>query len=249
MATAELTQRDPVARALYRYRTVVYGVAMLIAVFAINLVLIPPNGLTADHHVYLAKAMLHGSFDVASAGIPVNAQDAIKLGDSIYLPFPPGPAILMMPFVAIWGTDFSQLQFCAFIGAVNVVLFWQILCALKITGRSQTLLVPFFAFGTVEFTCATYGDIWQYNEIAAVFYMFVAVLLLLKKAPLPVVGIAFGLAAISRMTTGLAAPFFFYYLYRQHTERLSWARLKNRAWLKDAAWFVAGLVPFAVLTL
>ncbi|MEO8458231.1 MAG: hypothetical protein ABI559_10500, partial [Chloroflexota bacterium] len=54
---------------------------------------------------------------------------------------------------------------------------------------------------------------------------------------------------ISRMTTGLAAPFFFYYLYRQRSDQLSWAGLKNRAWLKDAAWFLAGLVPFAVLTL
>jgi hypothetical protein len=248
MATAELAQREPSARILLRYRGYINGAAIFAGVFLVYLML-APAGLAIDHHVYLAKAMLHGSFDVGAAGMPSTYNDTVTYEGSVYLPFPPGPAILLLPFVAIWGTDFSQTQFCAFLGAVNVVLFWQLLKTLKVSGRAQTLSVLFFAFGTVHFYCAANGGVWQYNQIAAVFFLLIAIMLLIKKAPLPLVAIAFGFAVISRSPTLLAAPFYLYYVYREHNERLTIAGLTDRAWLKQVALFTAGLVPFGVLTI
>jgi len=248
MATAELAQRESPARSLLHYRGYINGAAIFTGVFLVYLVL-APAGEAIKHHVYLAEAMLHGSFDVGAAGMPSTYQDTVTFNGSLYVPFPPGPAILLLPFVAIWGTDFSQTQFCAFLGAVNVVLFWQLLVALKVSGRAQALAVLFFAFGTVHFYCASNGGVWQYNQIAAVFFMLIAIILLIKKAPLPLVAVAFGFAVISRSPTLLAAPFFLYYMYRQHSERLSIAGLTERAWLKDLALFTAGLVPFGVLTI
>lgn len=248
MATVELAQRDPVAQALLRYRGYISGAAIFTGVFLVYLAL-APAGDAIKHHVYLAEAMLHGNFDVGAAGMPSTYQDTVPVGGSVYLPFPPGPAILLLPFVAIWGTDFSQTQFCAFLGAVNVVLFWQLLVALKISGRAQALAVLFFAFGTVHFYCASNGGVWQYNQIAAVFFMLIAIMLLVKKAPLPLVAAAFGFAVISRSPMLLAAPFFLYCVYRLHKERLSVSGLTERAWLKDVALFAAGLVPFGVVTL
>jgi hypothetical protein len=248
MATAQLAQREPSARVLLRYRGYINGAAIFVGVFLVYLVL-APAGEAINHHVYLAQAMLHGSFDVGGAGMPSGYQDTVQIGGSVYIPFPPGPAILLLPFVAIWGTGFSQTQFCAFLGAVNVVLFWQLLVALKVSGRAQALVVLFFAFGTVHFYSASNGGVWQYNQIAAVFFLLIAIMLLIKKAPLPLVAFAFGFAVISRSPTLLAAPFFLYYAYRQHSERLTISGLTERAWLKDVALFTAGLVPFGVLTL
>jgi len=248
MATAELAQGEPSARVLLRYRGYLNGVAIFAGAFLVYLML-APTGLPIHHHVYLAEAMLHGSFDVGAAGMPSTYQDTLPIDGSVYLPFPPGPAILLLPFVAIWGTDFSQTQFCAFLGAVNVLLFWQLLVALKVSGRAQALAVLFFAFGTVHFYCASNGGVWQYNQIAAVFFMLIAIMLLIKKAPLPLVAAAFGFAVISRSPTLLAAAFFFYYMYRQHNERFTISALTERAWLKDVALFTAALVPLGVLTI
>jgi len=248
MATVELAQREPVAQALLRYRGYISGAAIFTCVFLVYLAL-APAGEAINHHVYLAEAMLHGSFDVGAAGMPSGYQDTVPINGSVYLPFPPGPAILLLPFVAIWGTDFSQTQFCAFLGAVNVLLFWQLLAALKVSGRAQALAVLFFAFGTVHFYCASNGGVWQYNQIAAVFFLLIAIMLLVKRAPLPLVAAAFGFAVISRSPTLLAAPFFLYYVYRLHSERLTVSGLTKRAWLKDVALFAAGLIPFGVVTL
>jgi hypothetical protein len=248
LTESELVQRESWGNVLLRYRGYVYGASIFLGVYLVYLVFTPVD-IGEKHHVYLAQAMLHGSFDVAKAGMPADYIDTVTVGTSRYIPFPPGPAVLLLPFVAIWGTSFSESQFAAALGAVNVVLFWQILIALGISRRAKILLVPFFAFGTVEFYCATEGAVWQYNHVAAVFFMLVAVLLLLRKAPLALTAFVFGFAVISRSPTLFAAPFFLHYVYYQHNERLSVAGLTDRAWLKDVAAFCAGLAPFGVVML
>lgn len=230
---------------LARYRGYVYGAVMFLAVYGLYLLLTPVD-LTSKHHVYLAEAMLHGTFDVGRVGLPASYTDAVTVGSSTYVPFPPGPAILMMPFVAIWGTAFSESQFSAALGAVNVVLFWQVLVALGCSARVKWLAVPFFAFGTVELYCATHGSVWQYSHVAAVFFMLLAILLLLRGAPLFLTVLVFGFAVISRSPTLLAAPFFFYFAYRQREPGLSIAGLTSRESLKEAAMVIAGLAPFGL---
>lgn len=245
---SEMVRGETLGSILLRYRGYAYGASIFLGVYFVYLLFTPLN-IDAKHHVYLAEAMLHGNFDVAAAGMPAIYNDAVSVGASRYIPFPPGPAILLLPFVAIWGTAFSESQFAAALGAVNVVVFWQVLVALGISRRTQALVVPFFAFGTVHFYCATQGGVWQYSHVAAVFFMLVAVLLLLRNAPLALTAFVFGFAVISRSPTLLAAPFFLYYVYRQYTERLTVAGLTDRAWLKDVAAFCAGLAPFGLAML
>src|SRR3989337_1551688 len=107
------------------------------------------------HHVYLADAILHGTLDVKSVGIPDFYQDVVTVGDAKYLPYPPAPAFLLLPFVAIWGTSFSEAYFSMALGAVNAVLFWYLLGMLNLSRPTNLLVLPFFAFGTVEFYSAT----------------------------------------------------------------------------------------------
>jgi hypothetical protein len=248
MTESEMVRGETLGSILLRYRGYVYGASIFIGVYFVYLLFTPPN-IDLKHHVYLAEAMLHGNFDVAAAGMPAIYNDTVAVGASRYTPFPPGPAILLLPFVAIWGTAFSESEFAAALGAVNVVVFWQVLAALGVSRRTQALVVPFFAFGTVHFYCATQGSVWQYSHVAAVFFMLAAVLLLLRNAPLALTAFVFGFAVISRSPTLLAAPFFLYYVYHQHSERLTIAGLTDRAWLKDVAAFGAGLAPFGLLML
>jgi hypothetical protein len=248
MTESEMVRGETLGSILLRYRGYVYGAAIFMGVYLVYL-LFTPADIDFKHHVYLAQAMLHGNFDVGAAGMPANYPDAVVAGASRYVPFPPGPAILLLPFVAVWGTAFSESQFAAALGAVNVVVFWQVLVALGVSRRTQAFVVPFFAFGTVHFYCATEGSVWQYSHVAAVFFMLVAVLLLLRNAPLALTAFVFGFAVISRSPTLLAAPFFLYYVYRQHSEHLTIAGLTDRGWLKDLAAFSAGLAPFGLLML
>ncbi len=208
-----------------------------------------------QHHVFLAKAMLNGSFDVGAAGIPDFYHDTITDGTSKYVTFPPGPSVLLLPFVAIWGTDFphipllgtdfSQIYFSMVLGAVNAVLFWYLLGLLNVGRTTKLLLVPFFAFGTVQFFTATTGTAWHYAHVSAVFFLFLAIIFLLRKAPPFVPAIFLGFAFLSREPTILAAPFFAYWIVRQRHESIfTKEALLDKQSLSQMGLFATGLIPF-----
>jgi len=211
-----------------------------------------------DHHIYLAEALLHGSLNVADTGIPDWFQDTVTVDGAKYLPYGPAPAILLTPFVAIWGTDFDETRFSMVLGAINAVLFWYTLGLLKLKPLSKVLGVLFFAFGTVHFYSATEGTIWFYNHVSAIFFLLIAIILFLKRVPLYLPAIALGFAWWSRGPTLLAAPFFLYGILARYDEGFSLKSLIDvdfyrRLWgspaLRDGMVFAGALIPFGVLTL
>ncbi len=197
------------------------------------------------HHVYLAEAILQGTLDVGSVGIPAFYQDTVIVEGKEYLPFPPGPALLLLPFVAIWGTGFSQGYFSMVLGAINVVLFWHLLGLINVSRFTKLLLIPFFAFGTVHFYAATTGTLWFYNHVAAVFFLLLAIIFLLRRASPIVPALFLGFAFLSRQPTILAAPFFLYWLWRQNNESIFDGRaLLEKQSFAQMGLFLAGLLPF-----
>lgn len=202
-------------------------------------------GCWYQHHVYLTDAILHGTLDVGAVGIPGFYQDIITVGDSKYAGFPPGPSVLLLPFVAIWGTSFSQVYFGMALGAINAVLVWYLLGLLNVSRTTKVLLVPFFAFGTVHFYAATTGTAWFYEHVSSVFFMLLAIIFLLRRASPLVPAVFLGFAFLSREQTILAAPFFLYWMWRQrHESILNRQALLDKQSLVRMALFGAGLVPF-----
>jgi hypothetical protein len=205
------------------------------------------------HYVFLADAMLNGKLDVASSGIPDYYQDVVPVGSEKYLPFPPVPAVLLMPFVAIWGTGTQEYIVSMLFGAINVVIFWYVLRALKVSTLTQMLIVPFFAFGTVHFYAATTGTVWFFAHVAAVMFLLLAILTLLRGMNPIIPAIFLGLAFLSRQTTILAAPFFLYVLYSRfndqplNIESLK-AAVKDRRTLANVGLFCAPLIGFVILS-
>ena len=51
-----------------------------------------------------------------------------------YVSFPPMPAVLMMPFVAVWGMAFNDVLFTVAMAALNVVLAWGAAAAARADG-------------------------------------------------------------------------------------------------------------------
>ena len=200
-----------------------------------------------QHYVYLADAFLNGTLDVSSVGIPDFYQDTVTVGDSKYLPFPPGPTILLMPFVAIWGTGFSQIYFSMVLGALNAVLLWYLLGLLNVSRTTKLLLVPFFALGTAHFYAATTGTVWFFGHVAAVFFLLLALITLFRRMPTILPAIFLGFAYLSREPVVLSAPIFLYWIYRQQHDTISVQNLLDRKTLVRLGSFVAGLLPFVIL--
>ena len=200
--------------------------------------------------VHLAEAMTHGNLDLTSVGLTgAEHPDLLVKDGKVYLPYGPTPALLLIPSVLVFGmNDTTQWLHSMVIGAVNVALFWYILRLLNASRATQLLLVPFFAFGTANFYCATTGTIWFYNHTVAVMFVLFAIIFLLRGLHPAFVGISLGLALLARQPAVLSAPFFVYILVRQrHSDVLDLTWLKDRATFQKVGFFAAGLAPFVLL--
>ena len=121
----------------------------------------------SDHAYYnfLADSFLHGQTWLRQ--IPPSIKDLSIYNGKYYLYWPPFPAVLLMPFIAIFGVQFNDVVFTIIIGAVNVGLLAFLLRKatqvefLHLTKFQRAVMVFFFGFGTVYFTQIPFGKVWM----------------------------------------------------------------------------------------
>jgi hypothetical protein len=88
--------------------------------------------------------------------------------------FPPFPAVVMLPLVAIWGLHFNDVLFTALWAALNPMLLFLLLRDLRTRGlssRSATddlWLTAMFGVGSVYYFCSVIGQVWFTAEIVGV---------------------------------------------------------------------------------
>lgn len=121
------------------------------------------------YYNYLADAFLHGQTWLRL--LPLSTHDLVVFGGKLYLYWAPFPAILLMPFVSIFGVNLNDVVYTALIASINVGLVGQLLRSackagfLHLSKLQRAILVFFFAFGTVHFKLATGGKVWATGQI------------------------------------------------------------------------------------
>jgi hypothetical protein len=204
-----------------------------VLLFAIALVVYvgsnPGRADRYDHFVWQADAFLHGRTEIA---YPVREgpyrndhfQDVLPLPGTglAHVPFPPLPAIVLLPFVAVFGLGTNGAAVAAVLGAVNVVLCWAMLLAVTPRRAAALLGTIFYGFGTVAWYAAMLGTTWFLAHVVASAFLFLAIAVAVRAdtglrgletsgrgvARQFGAGLLFGTAALARLTTILAAPFF-----------------------------------------
>jgi len=118
---------------------------------------------------YLADAFLHGQLFLRLK--PEVVRDLSLFKGHYYLYWPPMPAIVLMPFIAIFGVGFSDVFFNVVLAAMNVAMIATLLRAIdragliRINAEYRAMLVFFFALGTVHvfwLFSAKYGSLPNY---------------------------------------------------------------------------------------
>lgn len=113
---------------------------------------------------YLADAFLHGQLYLRI--LPPSLHDLSFFNGHYYLYWPPMPAILLMPFVAMFGVGFSDVFLGVVVAAANVAVVAALLRAadrkglISLGANYRASLVVFFALGTVHVVLALYGKVW-----------------------------------------------------------------------------------------
>ncbi len=148
-----------------------------------------------DHFEWQAEAFLEGQTAIrypveATDTSPGNAffndvrqvpsSDGTPRGD---IPFPPLPAIVLVPFVAAWGHDADGQFIFAVIGAIDVGIAWWMLGALPIRRWVRLATTIFLAFGTVLWYAAQLGTTWYQAHVLAVGLALLSVGVALRADP------------------------------------------------------------------
>jgi hypothetical protein len=190
-----------------------------------------------DYFVRLADAFLHGRIYLTEA--PPWLNELIPKDGVWYVAYPPMPAVLLVPFVAVFGPDFPpQVASCIF-GGIAVGLAWLVFGRFALSDRVRLGLTIVFGFGTVLWYVAEVGSVWYFSHVVAVMFSMAALLLLLERRWPLLVGLLLGCAAISRLPVGLTAPFFLAFIVG-----LGWPpRLPPRGRRTEA---IGGAVAFVV---
>jgi hypothetical protein len=148
-----------------------------------------------DHFEWQAEAFLEGQTAIrypveSSDDGPGNAffndvrqvpsPDGVPRGD---IPFPPLPAVVLLPFVAMWGHDTDGQFIFALIGAIDVGIAWWVLGRLPIRRWVRVATTLFMAFGTVHWYSAQLGTTWYQAHVLAVGLALLGVGIALRADP------------------------------------------------------------------
>ncbi len=172
-----------------------------------------------NHYAHLADAWLHGRTNLIH-GAPAYAQgnDFAVFEGKTYISFPPFPALLMLPWVALAGSPeaFLDGKFVAALAGLAPALIFLLLERLREDGRSErepsenAALALCFAFGTVFFFTAVQGTVWFAAHVVGVVLASLFLLASVGGRHPFLAGLALACAWTTRPGLLLYAPFFVY---------------------------------------
>jgi hypothetical protein len=179
----------------------------------------------APHYVYLAHSLLHGHVDLIQ--LPPVTYDLLQYNSHWYVAGSPMPSILMLPFVAIFGVNFSDVLFSVVLGAINVALVYSLLgkfinhgdtentekykslrASVVISESSRRWLTLLFALGTPQWYLAALGTYWFTAHTVTIFFTLLATREALTKQRWFLSGLWLACAGFARPTALALIPFF-----------------------------------------
>jgi hypothetical protein len=202
-----------------------------------------PKPVGLDAFVPLADALLHGRLHIVEPMPWIEHVD--RAGGGWYVPYPPMPAVSVLPFVVLFGAGFDQGYAAAIMGGLCVALLWAILGWLGVAPLPRRSLTAAFAIGSVLWWAAGIGTSWLFAGVNGVFWSLLALWLALDRRWPVVAGLCLGFAAASRLPIGLTLPLYLaLYAGLEVKPRLA---IPDRHRLWDAGRFLLGLAVPAVL--
>jgi hypothetical protein len=254
------------------------AVGLLLALLALTVYSSTRVDRYYDHFVWQAAAFLEGQVAirypvegvVGVSGnwyfqdvLPVATSDGVPRG---LLPFPPLPALILLPFVALWGLMTDDQAVFTILAAIDVAICWWMLGRLAVRPVIRIGGTVFLAFGTVFWFTAQVTTTWYQAHVVAVGLTMLAIGIALggdraadEEAPGGPgsgnqagtfaldyrqfgAGLLFGLACTARLSVVFAAPFFVFVGSGGDWRRRGWSAGLG------AALPVLGLVLYNVLT-
>lgn len=221
-----------------RRRARFWACVIYVVVVAVYLALAPRALLVEhteyNHFAHLARAWLDGRLDLAN-GPPAYAHnnDFAHFGDRWFVAFPPFPALILLPFVAVAGEPelVRDGQVFLWLSGLAPSLLFLSLERLRRFGyttlstSSHVCLALAFAFGSVFFFTALQGSVWFAAHVVGATLSAVFLWCAIEGRHPVWAGLAIGLGLCTRPPLAFAAAFFVFESLRVNFTALTSAEL------------------------
>lgn len=192
---------------------------ILIFIIFFSIYLFTSSGKTPyDYFTRLAASFLQGKYYITEN--PPWLSELVPAGENkFYVIQPPMPALLLLPFVFVFGKDFPQQILAHLLGAGIVILTMSLSYKIKKDSKLALLSGLTIGLGSIVWFLASTGSVWYLSQITACFFLTAALVESLDKKRLWIVGALLGAAYLSRIHTILSLPLFLF-LNRQKIKNI-----------------------------
>ena len=189
----------------------IFDRAWIVGIFGCLISLAFAHGRSTPYNNYVlfADALLHGRVWIQWPGSYI---DAVLFEGHRYIVNDPLPAVLLLPFVAIWHLSTNQTVLACVLAGVGTGAAWQLARNIGLNAVDADWLAAFLLLGTDFMWCAMLGDVWYLAHVACTAFVSLALAEVSGRARPWLVAIFFACACGSRFTLVLTLPAFGYWL-------------------------------------
>ena len=225
----------------------VFLLALTIYLLTFQFAIHPNHPPTLSYFNYLAEAFLQGHLDLVR---PPSIYDLTFYAGRWYVPFPPLPALLMLPWVGWQGAKNTNVAyFSIFMGAINVSLVFLLLETMSkrgwtgLSSRHNLGLTLLFGMGSVHWYLSIMGEVWFVSQICTVTFVILASWLAVANRSPWLSGVALALAMLGRPTIVFSWPLLLGIAAQDLKDRSETSSIEWRRWLK---WTLASAIPLVL---
>ncbi len=136
-----------------------------------------------NYYVRLADAFLHGRLYLLNNPSWLNELIPNPSGPGFYVVYPPLPAFLMTPIVAIFGVQLDQTLISIIFGSMTVALAFVVSKDLdkkrekleKEPISKHLWMAALFGFGTIFWWLSSTGSVWLIAQVISAFFLLLAI--------------------------------------------------------------------------
>jgi hypothetical protein len=169
-------------------------------------------------------------YPLRGPSLTIDNEQIASRSDIRYVSFPPFPAVVMLPFVAVTHLKFNDVLFTAIWAALNPVLLFLLLRRLRSRGYSKRSmsddlwLTVMFGVGSVYYFSSVIGQVWFTAHVIGVTCAIGYAWASLDAVHPMLAGLCVGLGYATRPAMGFMVPFFVFEAVRASG---GWERLRK----------------------
>ena len=221
--------RRPVGRRLGTPRAVAAAI-ILIGTLWLNSssnVLGSHTGVSSEYpnlHALQAASFLQGRIDLTE-----RSDDVAVYADRVYSAFPPFPAVILVPFVALLGPgSIGPLLASILLAIFTSVVLVRLLTTIGVDPEVRRWIVVAFIFGTGYWMCVCWNwGVWYFAHIVAISCLVLALNEALGQGRGFIVGLCIGRGFLSRQLALYSSVFAFAALLHTHSHSSRRVRLRE----------------------